>query len=132
MELRPVGLVDSTHFAPGKGQAGTQHVDSGSFKPMSGAGRNIQGAAAKRREKEDAPRSAREAQEMLSVGKRGLKFKFVEDANMYQLHVIDKSDGSVVRKVPPDEALKIIVHLKERMQAALKADNSRDQLDVFA
>jgi len=99
---------------------------------MPGAGGNMQGAAANRREKEDAPRNAREVQEMLSVGKRGLKFKFVEDANMYQLHVIDKSDGSVVRKVPPDEALKIIVYLKERMQAALKTDSSRNHLDVFA
>ena len=61
--------------------------------------------------------------DLLSIGDRGLKFEMIEDADMYQLQVIDMSDGRVVRKIPPDEVLKIINHLKEQIN---------DSVDVFA
>jgi flagellar protein FlaG len=61
--------------------------------------------------------------ELLSMGDRGLKFEMIEDADLYQLQVIDMSDGRVVRKVPPDEVLKIIANLKEQIS---------DHVDVLA
>jgi len=53
--------------------------------------------------------------ELVSIGDRGLKFEMVEEAGVYQLQVIDMSDGRVVRKVPPDEVLKMVAHLKEQL-----------------
>ena len=63
------------------------------------------------------------AADLLSIGDRGLKFEIVEDADLYQMQVIDMTDGRVVRKVPPDEVIKIIVQLKEQIS---------DRVDVFA
>ena len=53
--------------------------------------------------------------DLLSVGDRGLKFEMVEDAGEYQLQVIDMTNGRVVRKIPPDEVLKLVAHLKEQL-----------------
>jgi len=53
--------------------------------------------------------------ELLSLGDRGLKFEMIEDAGVYQLQVIDMSDGRVVRKIPPDEVLKMVANLKEQL-----------------
>ena len=61
--------------------------------------------------------------ELLSMGDRGLKYEMIEDAEIYQLQVIDMTDGRVVRKVPPDEVVKLITHLKEQMS---------DHVDVLA
>ena len=43
---------------------------------------------------------------LLSLGDRGLKYEMIEDAGVYQLQVIDMTDGRVVRKIPPDEVPK--------------------------
>ena len=64
------------------------------------------------------------AADLLSTGDRGLKFEMIEDADIYQLQVIDMTDGRVVRKIPPDEVVKLITHLKEQMLD--------DYVDVFA
>ena len=66
------------------------------------------------------------AAELLSVGDRALKFEMIEDADIYQLQVIDTTDGRVVRKIPPDEVVKIITHLKDQI---LEVD---DHMDVLA
>jgi len=72
----------------------------------------------------------------MSVGKRDLEFKFADDADMHQLRVIDRSDGSVIRKIPSDEALRIIAFLKEKMQAALETNEQsgeqRESLNTSA
>ena len=54
---------------------------------------------------------------------RSVKYELIEEAGVYQIQVIDMSDGRVVRKVPPDEVLKIVEHLKEQLD---------DHVDVFA
>ena len=61
--------------------------------------------------------------DLLSVGDRGLKYEMVEDSDVYQLQVIDMTDGRVVRKVPPDEVMNMIKHLKEQLS---------DHVDVLA
>ena len=61
--------------------------------------------------------------DLLTTYDRALRFEMVEDADMYQLQVIDMTDGRVVRKVPPDEVLKMIAHLKEQIC---------DNIDVLA
>jgi len=141
MELRPVGFVDLARSIHGRGQAGTsvslQRTDSRSFESVSGVGESVQNtrnAAAKQKELErkDTQYDTRQTEKKLPIGKRDIEFKLAEGVNMYQLHVIDRSDGSVVRKIPSDEALRMIAHLKEKMQAALKAGELREQLDVFA
>ena len=54
---------------------------------------------------------------------RSVKYELKEDAGVYQLQVIDMSDGRVVRKIPPDEVLRILEHLKEQLD---------DHVDVLA
>ena len=66
------------------------------------------------------------AADLLSIGDRGLKFEMVEDADLYQMQVVDMTDGRVVRKVPPDEIMKMITQLKEQIS------DLSDRVDVFA
>ena len=55
---------------------------------------------------------------------RAAKFEMIEDADMFQLQVIDMTDGRVVHKIPPDEVVRMITYLKEQMLD--------DYVDVFA
>jgi flagellar protein FlaG len=61
--------------------------------------------------------------ELASVLDRSLKFEIHEDADMVQIHVIDTTDGRIVRKIPSDEVLKLVAQIKEKMS---------DRVDVKA
>ena len=147
MELRPIRPVKPVSPVSGRGRTGVSSRFVGSSRPAFGAGNNIQAAAALRRvpERKNAPHNKLNKQEKqkdqehqinMSVGKRDLEFKFADDADMHQLRVIDRSDGSVIRKIPSDEALRIIAFLKEKMQAALETNEQsgeqRESLDTSA
>ena len=53
--------------------------------------------------------------ELMSMLDRSLKFELVDDAGLVQIQVIDSTDGRVVRKIPSDEVLKLVAHIKEKM-----------------
>lgn len=57
--------------------------------------------------------------DLLSSFDRNLKFELVEDAGVIQLQVIDASDGRIVRKVPSDEVLKLVSHMRETLSEHL-------------
>jgi flagellar protein FlaG len=53
--------------------------------------------------------------ELASMLDRDLKFEVHEDSGIVQIQVIDTTDGRVVRKIPADEVLKLVAHIRERM-----------------
>ena len=104
----------------------SQNVGAESFTPIiQTSGIDVRDTAANQEnvEQEDIREVLKRTVELVSIGDRGIKFEMVEDADMYQIHVIDMSDGRIVRKIPPDEVLKLITHLKEQMS---------DHVDVLA
>jgi uncharacterized FlaG/YvyC family protein len=51
--------------------------------------------------------------ELVSAFDRNLKFEVIE--NVLQIQVIDSSDGTVVRKIPPDEVIKLVTYIKDKL-----------------
>ena len=64
--------------------------------------------------------------DLLSFLDRELKFEAIKEAGLVQIHVIDRRDGSVVRKIPSDEIVELIEIVKERLSDPL------DQMDIWA
>jgi uncharacterized FlaG/YvyC family protein len=52
--------------------------------------------------------------ELVSIFERNLKFEVVEDVGILQIQVINASDGTIIRKIPPDEIIKLITHIKDK------------------
>jgi len=92
----------------------------------------VRGAAAKGdSDREEVLRDVlKKAGALLSVGDRGLRFELIEDADLYQLQVVDMTDGRVVRKIPPDEILKLIAKFKEQLMCEPQ-DLLNNQVDVL-
>ncbi len=61
--------------------------------------------------------------ELLSSLDRKLKFEVLEDIGLVQIQVIDADDGRVVRKIPSDEVIKLVKHIKDQLS---------DRVDVIA
>jgi uncharacterized FlaG/YvyC family protein len=53
--------------------------------------------------------------ELVSVFERNLKFEIIKDADIVQIQVIDSRDGMVVRKIPPDEVVKLVTYIKNKL-----------------
>ena len=107
--------------------AGTsQNVGAESLTPIQASGKVMPDSTADREnfeQKEILRDVLKKTADLLSIGDRGLKFEMIEDADLYQLQVIDMTDGRVVRKIPPDEVVKMITHMKEQIS---------DHVDVLA
>ena len=72
--------------------------------------------------KEDIKSAIRKAEQMAMIFDRSLKFKYVEEANIYQVHVIDHAhDDKVIRKIPPDELIHFIARVNEMIGALFEA-----------
>ena len=68
--------------------------------------------------KEDIKSAIRKAEQMAMIFDRSLKFKYVEEANIYQVHVIDHANNDkVIRKIPPDELVHFIAAVNEMLGA---------------
>jgi uncharacterized FlaG/YvyC family protein len=52
---------------------------------------------------------------LVSMFERNLKFEMIKDAGILQIQVIDSSDGTVVRKIPPDEIVKWVTYIKDKL-----------------
>ncbi|MDR2179019.1 MAG: flagellar protein FlaG [Synergistaceae bacterium] len=55
--------------------------------------------------------------DLASVFERNLKFEIIKDAGILQIQVINSTDGAVVRKIPPDEVVKLVAYLKDQLSA---------------
>jgi len=68
--------------------------------------------------KEDIKSAIRKAEQMAMIFDRSLKFKYVEEADIYQVHVIDHAhDDKIIRKIPPDELVHFIAAVNEMLGA---------------
>jgi len=68
--------------------------------------------------KEDIRSAIRKAEQMAMIFDRSLRFKYVEEANIYQVHVIDHANNDkVIRKIPPDELVHFIAAVNEMLGA---------------
>jgi len=113
-------VAQASQPVPGRGNVGVE-----SFTPAFRTDKDVRGAANQEDlEKEILRDVLKRTGELLSIGDRGLKFVLVEDADVYQLQVIDMTDGRVVRKVPPDEILRLITHFRDQLVC--------DYVDVMA
>lgn len=75
------------------------------------------------REKSDLRELMKRTSELVSINSRNLKFEVIEDAGLVQIQVIDTTDGRIVRKIPSDEVLKLVTHIREKLS---------EQVDVTA
>ena len=50
---------------------------------------------------------------------RSLKFEYHREADIFQVSVIDTSKDEVVRKIPPDEIVRFVEHIKGLFGAML-------------
>ena len=108
----PVGATNVNPVANASRNVGVE-----SFASILQAGQAVQEPANQNEiEHEDVLRDVlKRTADLLSIGDRALKFEMMEDAEMYQIQVIDMKDGRVVRKIPPDEVVKMITYLKEQL-----------------
>ena len=74
----------------------------------------------RKRVTEESLRNAVEQANSLSVMfDRSLKFEYRQEADIYQVSVIDTSKDEVVRKIPPDEVVRFIESIKDLFGAML-------------
>ena len=68
--------------------------------------------------KEDIRSAIRKAEQMAMIFDRSLRFKYIEEADIYQVHVIDHANNDkVIRKIPPDELVHFIAAVNEMLGA---------------
>jgi len=53
---------------------------------------------------------------LLSAFDRSLRYEMSEEAGILQIQVINSRDGNVVRKIPADEVVKMVTHIKKLLQ----------------
>ena len=110
-----------------------ENVGIESLRPVFRADKDVRGAAAAKSEcevleqKEHLRDVLKKTGDLLSMGDRSLKFELIEAADLYQLQVIDTSSGKVVRKIPPDEVLKLISYFREQLTTEIL-----DHVDTWA
>ena len=73
-------------------------------------------AEAPRDGKKNAAEAAKMAERLSKMSNQRLKFEYREDADVFQITVVDEEDG-VVRKIPADSILRVIENVEhERFQ----------------
>lgn len=72
--------------------------------------------------KEGLASAVRKAEEMARIFDRSLRFEYVEEAGIYQVHVIDTVRDEVIRKIPPDELIRFIAYINEMLGALLDVE----------
>jgi uncharacterized FlaG/YvyC family protein len=72
--------------------------------------------------KEGLASAIRKAEEMARIFDRSLRFEYVQEAGMYQVHVVDTIRDEVIRKIPPDELIRFIAYINEMLGALLDVE----------
>ena len=54
-----------------------------------------------------------EAVNLLAPPHRHLKYEVVDEAELIQVQVVNTDDGSIVRKIPSDDVVKLVEHLRK-------------------
>jgi len=64
----------------------------------------------------------RKAEDMARIFDRSLRFEYVQEAGIYQVHVVDTIRDEVIRKIPPDELIRFIAYINEMLGALLDVE----------
>ena len=62
-------------------------------------------------------KAVEKAGEMARIFDRSLRFRYLKDADIYQVEVVDSDKNEVIRKIPPDEIVRFIEHIDELLGA---------------
>jgi flagellar protein FlaG len=57
----------------------------------------------------------RKAEQTSRIFGRDLKFRYRKEADVYQVEVIDRAEDKVIRKIPPDEVVKLIENINKML-----------------
>ena len=106
LELSNIGSV-----APTSQAISSQSKAIWSERSEMGNGNSLAEATAVR--EEDILNAIGKAEEMARVFDRSLNFRYLKDADRYQVEVVDEASGEVIRKIPPDEIVGFIEHVNE-------------------
>ncbi|MDR3355415.1 MAG: flagellar protein FlaG [Synergistaceae bacterium] len=52
---------------------------------------------------------------LLAAFDRSLRFDVIEEAGILQIKVLDSRDGSVIRKIPADEVIRMVTHIRKKL-----------------
>ncbi|NCC62736.1 MAG: flagellar protein FlaG [Verrucomicrobiae bacterium] len=63
--------------------------------------------------------AVKQANSLSKMFDRSLKFEYRQEADIYQVSVIDTSKDEVVRKIPPDEVVRFIESIKDLFGAMI-------------
>ncbi len=66
---------------------------------------------------DEVSKAVEKAGEMARIFDRSLRFRYLKDADIYQVEVIDSGKDEVIRKIPPDEIVRFIEHIGELLGA---------------
>jgi len=67
------------------------------------------------------PSLLEKAEKVANIFGRNLKFRYREEADVYQVEVVDAESNEVVRKIPPDEMVRFIENIQELFGALFDA-----------
>lgn len=71
---------------------------------------------------EQVQKAARQAQEMAQAFDRSLRFEVKEEAGLVQVSVLDTVSDKVVRKIPPDNIVHFVEHIREMFGALMDTE----------
>jgi uncharacterized FlaG/YvyC family protein len=66
-------------------------------------------------DKESRQKLLEQTADLLTAFDRSLKFDVIEEAGILQIKVLDSRDGSVVRKIPADEVVRLVTHIRKKL-----------------
>jgi uncharacterized FlaG/YvyC family protein len=66
-------------------------------------------------DKDSRQKLLEETAELMLAFDRSLRFDVIEEAGILQIKVIDSRDGSVVRKIPADEVVRMVTRFKKEL-----------------
>lgn len=101
---------------------GTAKQTSEVVVPVTPAGKtaaHVQEPAKKHVTEERLKDAVEHANSLSVMFDRSLKFEYRQEADIYQVSVIDTSKDEVVRKIPPDEVVRFIESIKDLFGAML-------------
>ena len=97
-----------------------KNVELGNLKPETAANPDVKvkaeedKSALTKDELKDVLDKTLEVVDMLNP-RRHLKYEVIDDADMVQVQVVNTDDGSVVRKIPSDEIVKLVEQIKNML-----------------
>ena len=66
-------------------------------------------------DKESRQKLLEQTDNLLTAFDRRLRFDVIEEAGILQIKVLDSRDGSVVRKIPADEVVRLVTHIRKKL-----------------